>query len=134
MVCIYCKSKTKIINSRHLARSNGNWRRRSCLKCKAIFTTNEEAVLKDYWSIRTKSGALKAFNADKLYISIYNSLQHRQTAIDEARELTNTNINKLLAKNSSIINIDKLLNEVYTSLNNFDKTSATYFKAYYIDK
>ena len=134
MVCIYCQSKTKVINSRHLARTNGVWRRRTCLKCNATFTTNEKTILEDYLLIRTKSGTLQSFNKAKLYISIYHSLQHRSKALDESREITNTAIARLLSKNFATININKLLNEVYSSLLNFDKTGATYFKAYYIDK
>lgn len=133
MVCVYCGTKTQTINSRHLKRNNSTWRRRKCLKCGAIFTTNEEAMYSSLVSIQKPSSkALDAFNRDNLYLSIYDSLRHRKMAINEASDLTETVISKLINKNNkALINLDLIKSIVYETLNNFDKTAAVHYKAYY---
>ena len=43
MVCPYCRSKTRVVNSRTQARRYQVWRRRQCPNCRAI-TTSYEAL------------------------------------------------------------------------------------------
>src|SRR5579871_2649414 len=95
MVCIYCSSKTQIINSRFQKRLNNTWRRHKCLKCKAVFTSIESPKLDSLWLVRGPNGQLLPFRQNKLLISIYNSCKHRETALDDATELTSTVLQKL---------------------------------------
>ena len=134
MVCIYCQNKCRVINSRYQKRTNGIWRRRKCLNCNSIFTTQEAALLNEYWSVRTKQGHLSSFNRNRLFISIYKSLSHRKGAIDDATDITDTIINKLLDYKVLVLDIDYILDISLSVLNNFDKVAAIYFKAYYIEK
>src|ERR1039458_7397730 len=97
MVCIYCRSKTQVTNSRHLIRSNGTWRRRTCTKCSALFTTNEIAQYNMLWAVRDPlSGNLEPFERDKLFLSVHDSCGHRKSAISDAAGLTDTVIDKLI--------------------------------------
>lgn len=41
MVCPYCRTKTRVVNSRAQARRYQVWRRRRCPKCQAITTSYE---------------------------------------------------------------------------------------------
>lgn len=132
MVCIYCNSKTEITNSRRLARSNATWRRRHCLKCGALYTTVEEADYSRLWLIAGLKGRLSPFLRDKLFLSVYDSLRHRKTAIQDASALTSTIIAKI-AKASTDGQIDrqKLIDTALACLKRFDKTAAVHYKAYY---
>lgn len=134
MVCIYCHSKTGIINSRHLARNNQTWRRRQCLKCKALMTTLEEANYSGLWMIINDKG-MKSFNRDKLFLSIYDSLKHRKTAINDANSITSTIIAKM-AKNCSDGRIEhqKLIEIAKSCLKNFDKPAFIHYQAFYCHK
>jgi transcriptional regulator NrdR family protein len=41
MKCVFCKSKTKVLDSREINDGSNVKRRRSCLKCKKVFYTQE---------------------------------------------------------------------------------------------
>ena len=133
MVCIYCSNATNITNSRHLNRSNGTWRRRNCSICGVTFSSIESPDYSSAWVVSKKhSKALEPFNFNKLYISIYESLKHREKAIIEAEHLTNTIINSLSKiAMDGYINIDSLQNEAFNVLDKFDNIGALHYKAYY---
>lgn len=134
MVCTYCGSKLKTTNSRHLARSNGTWRRKKCNNCNKIFTTIELSDYKLSWLVN-KNDKLTPFNRDLLFISIFNSLKHRNSAINEASELSVTVINKIQSDiTDAVINVKKIKEITYNCLKNFDFVASIQYKAYYIDK
>lgn len=134
MVCIQCHQKTQVINSRHQKRPNTVWRRRSCTKCTLIFTTTETADYSALWAVMASSGRLNPFSRDKLLLSIYNSLQHRKTAISDAAGLVDTIITKLSTtvsegslKSTSIRTITQV------ALNRFDIVASTHYQAFHKD-
>lgn len=130
MVCIYCANKTAVINSRRQKRSNKIWRRRQCLKCKAVFTTSESVDLDKSLVIKSDS-QYKPLKRDKLFVSVYDSLRHRKTALNDATALTDTIINRLYAKHSAQIekaDVIKISSEV---LKKFDKAGYVYYSAYH---
>jgi transcriptional repressor NrdR len=133
MVCVYCGSNTRIINSRHQTRNNGTWRRRTCLKCAATFTTSETAQYEQLWVVSDdKTNNLNSFERDKLFISLYDSCRHRKTAQKDATELTDTVINKLLRHgNTGSLAKNQLRDVAYSVLKAFDKVAAVHYKAYY---
>ena len=133
MVCIYCKAKTEITNTRHLARNNTTWRRRHCLKCGALITTTEAADYGRSWVVSDEhSSRLSPFSRDKLFLSVYDSLKHRKTAVSDAGALTSTIISTL-AKTCPDGQIAKqrLTATVIDCLKRFDKTSSVHYQAYY---
>lgn len=102
MVCIYCRRKTQIINSRHQKRSNKVWRRRRCLNCRAVFTTLEEVDFSTSLQVQ-KNGRQGPFLADLLYMDILLALENRKSAYSDARELTDTIIKRLLLSKANPI-------------------------------
>lgn len=132
MVCIYCKQKTQIINSRHLKRNNTTWRRRQCLNCRAVFTTNEITDYTSTWVVQSASNKpLTVFSRDMLYISIYESLKHRQNALEEATHITETVITKLsIVAHEGLLNTIDIKSLTKATLDNFDKVGAIHYQAY----
>lgn len=74
----------------------------------------------------------KPFLRDKLWLSIYDSLKHRKTAINDATALTDTIIAKLypLMTNGSFEN-QVLASITVQTLQHFDKAAATHYAAYH---
>src|SRR3989338_4352012 len=100
MNCLYCGSKTSVINSRKQRRNNNVWRRRRCQKCLAVFTTQESPDLTSTLMVN-QNGAYSPFLSDLLYTEILLALQDRKNCYIEAREITNTVIRHLLKLPSS---------------------------------
>jgi transcriptional repressor NrdR len=96
MVCIYCGSETKVINSRLQKRSNNVWRRRNCLACSATITTHEAADLSTTLLVETKNGAIEPFLLLKLSESLLDALNERKDAYAAATELSQTIVQQLL--------------------------------------
>lgn len=130
MVCISCQQKTRVINSRPQRRSNQQWRRRQCTICKSIFSTIETADYSAVWSVKQASEPLSPFNRDKLLLSIYKSLEHRDKSLEDAAGLTDTVINKLssLAVNG-ILTPKQIAQTVQVALNRFDKAASVHYQA-----
>ncbi len=134
MVCIYCSGKTRVTNSRPSKRSPGTWRRRQCASCNAVFTSRETADLAETHAVKRADGTIQPFSRDNLYISLYQSCGHRQTAISDANALTETIIRIILRDSSSkqgLVTTNTIIVHAKTVLGNFDTVSGTYYAAYY---
>jgi transcriptional repressor NrdR len=134
MVCIYCQSKTRVINSRLQKKSNKVWRRRFCPLCKQTFTSIE--ALQDLsFMISEANNPPKPFSRDNLFVSIYLSCGHRTNPINDATALTDTIVAKLLSsiKDGCIAKTD-LLSTAVSVLKNFDSVASTSYEAYYAPK
>lgn len=132
MVCPYCSSATKVINSRVQKRSNQTWRRRRCLKCSSVFTTLEIANLAQLWTVKDSKGSLRPFNSQKLFISLYESCRHRKSATGDAEALTDTIIQRIRPKaKKAIIDIEELKNVASDTLKRFDKAAFVHYQAYH---
>lgn len=130
MVCIYCRKDTLVFNSRLLRRSNQIWRRRRCASCKAVFTTNESVDLEKSVVIKEANG-FKPLLRDKLFVSLYESLKHRKTALMDASSLTDTVIGRLTMYPGGVIDKSKLILTVQGVLKRFDKVAYIHFTAYH---
>jgi transcriptional regulator NrdR family protein len=132
MVCIHCSSETNVINSRHQKRSNQVWRRRRCTSCKSVFTTLEGAEYALAWQVRSATGHLEPFSRDKLFLSIWNSLQHRKSALADAGALTDTVLKKLLHDvKDATLSPTHISRSAFVALNRFDKVAATHYQAFH---
>lgn len=100
MNCLYCGSKTKVVNSRRQNRSNSVWRRRRCVKCSITFTSIETPDLSSTFLVE-KSGEFSPFLSDLLYTDILMTISDRKDCYSAARELTNSVI-KALIKSKAI--------------------------------
>lgn len=131
MKCIYCLGDTRVVNSRLQKRENNVWRRRTCLICGTVFTTEEAADLSG--SIRVLNNKqLEAFQRDKLYLSIYDSLRHRKTAQQDATELTDTILTTLYPHmHDATITRMQIIEVTASVLTRFDKVAATSYTAFH---
>jgi transcriptional repressor NrdR len=131
MNCIYCGGDTQVVNSRHQKRLNQVWRRRKCVVCNAIFTTNERPDLEQALSIR-RNNALESFSREVLLMSVYDSLKHRKTAVADAVGLTTTIISQLSPFIAdATLERDVLATVAAEVLHRFDPTAATIYRAFH---
>jgi transcriptional regulator NrdR family protein len=132
MVCIYCEGPTRVINSRLQRRTNQVWRRRSCEKCPAVFTTLEAAVLETAVVVHNAANEIRPFIRELLFLSIYESCKHRPTALTDARELTQTVLQQLrpLMSTGSLTTAD-IAQQTIAVLRRFDAAASTMYGAFH---
>jgi transcriptional repressor NrdR len=132
MVCIYCRNETRVVNSRHQKKLNRVWRRRTCLNCGTTFTSSEAVDLSGSITVRNLSD-LEPFHRDKLFMSIFDSLKHRKTALNDATELTDTVISKLYRHmQDAIVEREYIVQVVTEVLKRFDKPAAVFYMAFHV--
>lgn len=131
MLCPYCNGKTEVVNSRTKQSTNQVWRRRCCRECHAVFTSFEVADLTNSLAV-DNNGSLSPFDADLLYISIYNCLRHRRSAHKDARALYETILSKLLTTSeNATISRDSVVNTSIRVLRRFDQAASVQYAAYH---
>ncbi len=131
MVCLHCGSETKVNNSRHQKKRNQVWRRRECLECHALFTTEEIVQFSNSLRVLNNS-KMSVFSRDKLFLSIYESCKHRKRAITDATSLTESVIARLISQHSNgNIDSDSIVQITLVILNRFDKVSAIHYQSYH---
>lgn len=96
MVCIYCGSETKVVNSRLQKRNNQVWRRRQCLRCKSVVTTHEQIELQSALSVE-KNRRPEPFMPGLLLNELVSALSHRKDVYMASEELLGAVVRKLLA-------------------------------------
>ena len=133
MFCIYCGEDTKVTNSRLKKRNNQIWRRRQCLHCRAVFTTNETVQYEAAWMvIDYASGAISHFMPDKLTLSLYNSLKHRPQALSDAVDLCDTIMSKIRPQiKEGVVNSRQIAQIAEVALNRFDSTASVHYAAFH---
>lgn len=132
MVCIYCNGKTKVINSRYSIKRAATWRRRQCLKCGAAFTTRELADYESSLRVMDSTGAMRPFLRDKIFVSLYGSLSHRQTSLSDAQALTGTIISNLLNHpHKGVISTKEVIGNTKEVLSKFDIAAYTHYSAHH---
>jgi transcriptional regulator NrdR family protein len=136
MVCIYCGHKTDVINSRPQKRHNKVWRRRRCTACEAVFTTTESASLSESLVIArsTAKAGYHPFLRDKLFLSVYNSCQHRKSAVADASALTETILGDLpTISQNGLVDRQALRETTLQVLTRFDTVAAVHYAAFHKD-
>ncbi len=96
MVCIYCGSETKVVNSRLQKRNNQVWRRRQCPHCQSVVTTHEQIELQSALSVE-KNGRPEPFMPGLLLNELVSALSHRKDVHMASEELLGAVVRKLLA-------------------------------------
>ncbi len=116
------------MNSRHQRRVNQKWRRRQCVECRAIFTTLEQ--LDTSGALRVQSdNQYEPFVRDELFLSVYDSLRHRKTALADATALTETIMSSLSPSGDALIDRNKIIRETSRVLHRFDRVAAALYEA-----
>lgn len=83
--------------------------------------------------VRTRHKLLQAFSRDVLFSSIKDSLAHRKTATADATALTDTVLDRVLAKKQATIETTTLIEVSQEVLYHFDRTAAAVYQARHID-
>ena len=132
MVCVYCAEKTQVVNSRPQKRLNQVWRRRQCLQCGAVFTTEEAFNPSGSLVFDDQRTAPVPFSRDKLFASLLSALSHRTDAVESASAITATVLAKCVqdASDGRIVR-QSLLTIAHTTLVHYDTTAATVYAAYH---
>lgn len=132
MVCIYCKNKTRVTNSRSSKKTNATWRRRQCQGCGSIITSREQAELSDVIRVKNSENILEPFSRDKLFMSVYRSLQHRKTALEDAGALTDTIIYRLIVvQTNGVLDSAVVVRTATPVIKRFDGPAAVSYQAYH---
>lgn len=100
MVCLYCHSKTKIINSRYNKELFCTWRRHKCSKCSATFTSYENIELSQSIKVIGDNGELNPFDRNRLFASIYSVLGHQSNQLQSVKIVNNAVLRHILMINS----------------------------------
>jgi transcriptional repressor NrdR len=128
MICPYCSNDSKVSNSRHQKRSNSVWRRRECLSCHSIWTTNER--LRGSGTFKVAQGdILVDFKPELLLISLYEALRHRKTPATDAQYVHGTVLEKLQKTNQPVFTTQLIAESCYKVLKNYDKLAADLYRA-----
>lgn len=143
MVCIYCQSDLAVINSRPQKSRNQTWRRRLCKACGATFTSTEAIDLSKALIVakdgekgprgrKAQAHDLQPFDRDKLFISIYESLRHRQTAASDARGLTDTVTAHIIKKSAhGLVPVRTIIETSLNTMQRFDSAAASHYAAFH---
>jgi transcriptional repressor NrdR len=132
MVCIFCGGNSEVANSRPSKRSASVWRRRTCVKCRKVFSTREKPDLSLSIKVQAKTKQKEPFSEDKLFLSVRECLTHRKDALEASRALTDTIVRQLLPSMSSGVIADRdIAKVVYGVLVRFDKPAAVFYKSHH---
>lgn len=75
---------------------------------------------------------LEPFQRDKLFMSIYDSLKHRKTALSDASGLTDTVISQLYPlMKDAVVERMAIIRAVTEVLTRFDGVAATHYDAFH---
>lgn len=132
MDCIYCGGSTAVVNSRPQKRYNAVWRRRTCLQCRAIFTTEERVAYTGSLIFVDSLGHVEPFSRPKLFSSIYEACKHRKSPADNAEALTATILARVLpASSDAKIERKAVVATASEVLKRYDKAAAVSYLAYH---
>ncbi len=82
--------------------------------------------------VKGANNHLEPFSRDKLLISIFDSIKHRNAPQNEADGLCDTVVADLISSLSGTVIKKRLIKQVCLSvLQPFDSTAGTYYQAYY---
>jgi len=78
-----------------MSRGYQKWRRHTCKRCFAVFTTRETADMSISYRFEAQDGSMQAFSRDTLFMSIVGALMHLPGHIPVASDLTATILTNL---------------------------------------
>jgi len=123
MVCILCDSKTKTTNSRYMRSFRHTWRRHTCIRCFAVFTTRETVDMAHSYRVEQLDGSLVIFSRDQLLLSIYEALAYRKDAGTSCSMITETILASIQKNHRLIVPRNELIDTAKTVIKRFDRTA-----------
>jgi transcriptional regulator NrdR family protein len=132
MVCLYCGENTIVTNSRANKRLPQTWRRRKCQVCKATMTSLEKFPVEVTLRVEKRNFRIQPFYRDKLYLSIYKSIDHIKNAQANAGYLTETVIKRLISNKplNPLIKSSDIAVATRKVLKNYNAASAIKYEAF----
>jgi transcriptional regulator NrdR family protein len=97
----------------------------------AVFTTRESIETEYSFRVVYDDGSMSPLSRDRLFLSIYGSLEHRTDAVEEATALTTAVLRKLVDKHSLKVPVRDLVDTTHSSLRRFNTASASIYAARY---
>lgn len=95
-------------------------------------TSIETVDLNKSLVVITSSGTFSAFQRDRLFLDVYDSLKHRKTALSDATALTDTIIQQVLARSDAgSVKRQVVVEATARALRAFDSIAATHFEAFH---
>lgn len=126
MICPFClHKKTDIYNSRSTNKGSTVWRRRRCLQCQNVFTTQESFNPSDIWKVNNVNKKAP-YSRARLAISLIKACDHRQDAESKVWYLFEGIEQQLLpiaARNNQLITTSDIAKVAADILKNFDATA-----------
>lgn len=135
MKCVFCNHKgTDVINSRKGKGGSDVWRRRKCLSCKEVFTTEEVPAYTSFFVVK-RNLTRKRFVYEKLFASILYAVsggKDRDMGTDAllARDITKEVIKKLMTFSSKYISTKEIIIDTYKALHKKDTFFASRYAMY----
>lgn len=101
------------------------------MSCGTTFTSLESVDLSGSITVKSQK-QIQAFQRDKLFMSIFDSLKHRKTALEDATALTDTIISRLYPHMKEVT-LEKqiIISITLESLRRFDIVAATHYEAFH---
>lgn len=131
MVCLYCNSKTKIINSRFNNELARTWRRHKCLKCQAIFTSYEDFDLNQSLKVSKRNTTLEPFDRTKLLLSIYKTVDHLKDPLKSSQIVLNSVLRHIYQLDTLPVVESNTINKITaTVLKRYDAAAAVVYLSY----
>ncbi len=125
MVCPYCHSpNTRVVNSRSHSTTPEVWRRRTCARCKTVFTSYETPSPKELPLVTDSRHPPRPFSKPTLMISIHSCLDDTIDAPERASALTDTVFHQLAALHQATLSTADIARFTYTCLSHYNKHSA----------
>lgn len=123
MVCILCDSKTKTSNSRYMKKNGNTWRRRTCPRCHAVFTTRETIAMDVSYRVTKSDGTIKPFYREHLLMSVLDATKHLTGYLETSIALTDTICGTLLASKRLQLSTDDIITQSALVLKRFDHSA-----------
>lgn len=106
-----------------MRRSGYTWRRHTCPRCSAVYTTREYVDMATSYRIQRTDGSLEALIREKLLLSVIEALKHRKHCLEESVALTDTILAEILRLKRLVVEIGTLIDVTSRILKRFDRTA-----------
>ena len=110
-----------------MRRGGYTWRRHTCPRCHAVYTTREYIEHSVSYRLRMPDGSYKPLIRDELFVMILDSLSHRKTSLTDASALTDTILGQVYAAKRLIIPSGDFFTLAARIIQRFDRTAYVKF-------
>lgn len=130
MFCINCfHANTAVNNSRPNKKQPQVWRRRTCKKCLATFTTYERPSLADNMPISLADGSTNTFNLGKLILSIAKAFTHSPNDAQYNSLWLAQTVEDTLSTEHKQLTVEDIAATTHHILKKFDELAAVQYAA-----